>query len=91
MDIQQIIDQVTSAAQGDSDLMDKLTSNPVEAITSVVGDKLDPSAIQDVVSGIAQGDNGIDLGDIAGDIEKMFGDNIADAAGDLLGGLFGKK
>lgn len=103
MDIQSIVDQVTHAAQNDSSVAEKLSSDPANVISSITGHDLDAGSLQEVLSNIAQGDNGIDLGDIAGDllsgnadgilgdVQKAIGDNIADAAGDLLGGLFGKK
>lgn len=103
MDIQDIIAQVEKAVQSDPSLIQKLTSNPAEAISGLTGQSVDANALQSIVSGLAGNDNGIDLSgiaadvlsgnmdNIASDVEKALGDNIADAAGDLLGGLFGNK
>lgn len=89
MDIQEIIEQVEKAVQSDPSLVQKLMSNPSEAISGLTGQSIDADALNNVISALSKNDNGIDLGNIAETVEKALGDNIADAAGDLLGNLFG--
>lgn len=74
MDIEKIIEQIVEKLTGDNQLMEKFKKNPGDTIKGALGIKLDGNVLETVIKAVK---GKIDL------------DNLADKAGDLLGGLKG--
>ncbi len=80
MDIQKIISELVSKVTGDSDLLAKLTADPIKMIKDLIGIDVNADQVKEIIDGVT----------------KALGGNVADAVGegkgllDKLKGIFGK-
>ena len=81
MDIKKIISDLVAKLTGNSDLIAKFTSNPLETVKELVGVDLDAGQLDEVVKGVTSS-----LGDVSGDVVKEGKGFI-----DKIKALFGKK
>ena len=79
MDIQKIISDIVSKVTGNSDLIQKLTSDPAATIRELTGLEVNADQIREIISGVTKA-----LGENAGDVLKE-GKGLLDKVKNLFG------
>ncbi len=79
MDIQKMINDLVSKVTGNSDLFEKLTSDPAATIKELTGFDVNADQIKEIINGVTKA-----LGENAGDVLKE-GKGLLDKVKNLFG------
>lgn len=73
MDIKGKIEEIVSKVKNDKDFAAKFTSNPIQAVESIIGMDLPDDQIKSVVDGVKAKISVDKAGDVLGSVKNIFG------------------